>query len=171
MGNITKITPAVLRGLSPSSSEGSMVAKSGDEFVYTKTLSGFSYSGELTTSSTSSLQIPYGNTAQRPSGGSGKIRFNTTLSTYEGYYQLEGVWKPLSGLIADTINEPVDGWSNVVAFLESGTYSFTVPENVFRVALHVTGGGGNGSSSNNTALHSSGGGGGFAYGVLPVVPG
>jgi len=40
---------------------------------------------EYTNTTTGSLQVPSGTTAQRPTGASGKIRYNTTLGTFEGY--------------------------------------------------------------------------------------
>lgn len=55
---------------------------------------------------------------------------------------------------------PPTGWTNVRPYLTAGTFSFTVPENVFQLGLYLNGGGG-----------LAGGGGGFAYGVLDVTPG
>lgn len=97
MGNITRITPFVLMGLNPSASDGSVPIKTGNTLVYTQslvlssltcpncTLTNITYSGAITSTSTSSLQVPQGSSAQRPTGASGKIRFNTTLTRYEGH--------------------------------------------------------------------------------------
>ena len=42
-------------------------------------------SGDLGLSGTGSLQLPAGTTAQRPTPATGDIRFNTTLTQFEGY--------------------------------------------------------------------------------------
>ena len=42
-------------------------------------------SGDLVLSGTGSLQLPVGTTAQRPTPATGDIRFNTTLTQFEGY--------------------------------------------------------------------------------------
>ena len=42
-------------------------------------------SGDLVLSGTGSLQLPTGTTAQRPTPATGDIRFNTTLTQFEGY--------------------------------------------------------------------------------------
>ena len=41
--------------------------------------------GDIVMSGTGSLQLPAGTTAQRPTPATGDIRFNTTLSQFEGY--------------------------------------------------------------------------------------
>lgn len=55
------------------------------------------YSGEVTTTSTSALQVPVGTTVQQPVGANGKIRYNTTLNRYEGYSTTLGAWGALGG--------------------------------------------------------------------------
>lgn len=42
-------------------------------------------SGDLTLSGTGAIKVPSGTTAQRPSDGPGKIRFNTTVGKFEGH--------------------------------------------------------------------------------------
>ena len=42
-------------------------------------------SGDIVMSGTGSLQLPTGTTAQRPTPATGDIRFNTTLTQFEGY--------------------------------------------------------------------------------------
>ena len=42
-------------------------------------------SGDIVMSGTGSLQIPAGTTAQRPTGATGDIRFNSTTAGFEGY--------------------------------------------------------------------------------------
>ena len=51
--------------------------------------------GDTTINSTGSLKLPVGTTAQRPTAATGKVRYNTTTSSYEGY---DGSgWAPLGG--------------------------------------------------------------------------
>ena len=57
---------------------------------------------ELEIAGTQAIKIPAGTTAERPSGSNlvtGQIRYNTTLSAYEGYYA--STWSTLGG-ITDT---------------------------------------------------------------------
>ena len=57
---------------------------------------------ELEIAGTQAIKIPIGTTAERPSGANlttGQIRYNTTLSAYEGYYA--NSWNTLGG-ITDT---------------------------------------------------------------------
>lgn len=61
------------------------------------TVGTISYSGEVTTSAVSSLQVPVGTTAQRPTAANGKIRYNTTLNRYEGYNSNLADWAQLGG--------------------------------------------------------------------------
>lgn len=46
---------------------------------------------------TDAIKIPIGTTAQRPTGASGLIRFNTTTSKYEGYNGNTSQWGALGG--------------------------------------------------------------------------
>jgi hypothetical protein len=51
--------------------------------------------GDLSLTSTSSVKLPVGTTAQRPTAAIGKIRYNSTTASYEGY---DGSgWAPLGG--------------------------------------------------------------------------
>ena len=53
--------------------------------------------GETIVSSTTSIKIPVGTTAQRPSNSTGQIRFNTTDGRFEGY---DGnAWAGLGGVV------------------------------------------------------------------------
>lgn len=53
--------------------------------------------GETVVSSTTSIKIPVGTTAQRPSNSTGQIRFNTTDGRFEGY---DGnAWAGLGGVV------------------------------------------------------------------------
>jgi hypothetical protein len=73
--------------------------------------SGTSVSAEVTNTATSSLQVPVGTTAQRPTGADGKVRYNTDLDKYEGYNGSS--WLSLGG-------GAVGGGSNA-AFYENDT--------------------------------------------------
>ncbi|MDA9262913.1 hypothetical protein N9P49_00530 [bacterium] len=53
--------------------------------------------GYLDVNSTSHVKIAVGNVAQRPTGVTGMIRYNTELSLFEGYHGT--VWKGLGGVI------------------------------------------------------------------------
>ena len=44
-----------------------------------------------------SLQVPVGTTAQRPTGASGKLRYNSDTSSYEGYNSTNGTWTSIGG--------------------------------------------------------------------------
>jgi hypothetical protein len=44
-----------------------------------------SVTGDTSINSTGAIKVPVGTTAQRPTAATGKIRYNTTLSQYEGY--------------------------------------------------------------------------------------
>ena len=51
--------------------------------------------GDLSVTSTGSVKLPVGTTAQRPTAATGKIRYNSTLGSYEGY---DGAsWSSLGG--------------------------------------------------------------------------
>jgi hypothetical protein len=51
--------------------------------------------GDLSLTSTGSVKLPVGTTAQRPTAATGKIRYNSTLGSYEGY---DGAsWSSLGG--------------------------------------------------------------------------
>lgn len=59
-------------------------------------VAGVSYFGnDVFLSGTGALKVPSGTEAQRPSGAAGKIRFNSTLSRYEGHNGT--IWTSLGG--------------------------------------------------------------------------
>ena len=82
--------------------------------------SGTAINAEVTNTSTDSFQIPAGTDAQRPTGVNGKIRYNTTLSKYEGYSGTS--WSALGG--------GATGGGNDEIFVQNGqtvTTSYTIP--------------------------------------------
>jgi len=71
------VTPAKLSTGAPTWTSGGAVTMTGD----------------ITVSSTGAVQVSSGTTAQRPTAGNGKIRYNSDLLSYEGS---DGTtWKPL----------------------------------------------------------------------------
>jgi len=54
-----------------------------------------SITGDTSINSTGAIKVPVGTTAQRPTAATGKIRYNSTTASYEGY---DGSgWAPLGG--------------------------------------------------------------------------
>ena len=46
---------------------------------------------------TTAIKIPSGNTAQRPTGGAGYLRYNVTLASFEGYNTSTSSWGSIGG--------------------------------------------------------------------------
>jgi hypothetical protein len=90
LNDSVKIVTFIPRGLTDGylKSEADALFLSADETatLTNKTLgSNTVISSEITNTATSSLQVPAGTTAQRPTGADGKVRYNTDLDKYEGY--------------------------------------------------------------------------------------
>lgn len=64
----------------------------GDNFTVGGNLS---VTGSADINSTSALKLPVGTTAQRPTGANGKVRYNSTTASYEGYNG--SAWSSLGG--------------------------------------------------------------------------
>ena len=58
---------------------------SGNFAAGTLTLTSFSYTGNPASTSTGAFQVPFGTTAQRPTAATGQVRFNSSLTQFEGY--------------------------------------------------------------------------------------
>lgn len=56
---------------------------------------GGTFTGDVTFNTTTATVLPVGSTAQRPTGASGMIRFNTTVSQFEGFNGT--VWSSVGG--------------------------------------------------------------------------
>lgn len=56
---------------------------------------GGTVTGDVVFATTTATQLPVGDTAQRPPGVPGKVRFNSALDRFEGYSN--SVWGPLGG--------------------------------------------------------------------------
>jgi hypothetical protein len=82
-GNPTVTSNATSTG----TTSGTIIARgtNGDFTAGTATLTSFSYSGSPTSSSTGAIQLPQGTTAQRPTAATGFVRFNSSLTQFEGY--------------------------------------------------------------------------------------
>lgn len=121
-----------------------------------------------TTSSNSSLLLPVGTTAARPTGVNGMIRYDSTDKQIEGFQN--GVWSGVEQQLA---------FSSAAA----GTSTFTAPNGVTHVMAcgrggSGGGGGGAGGGGGSTAAGAGGGGAGGAGGstvtfcrTITVVPG
>lgn len=80
--------PTVTSNATNANTASTIVARdaSGNFSAGTLTLAGLTFSGNIDTSSTGYIDLPAGTTAQRPgSPSSGMIRFNSTLTQFEGY--------------------------------------------------------------------------------------
>lgn len=84
----------------------------------TTTLNILTATGDSSFTSTGALQIPVGTTAQQPTGANGKIRYNTTLSQYEGYNSASSTWALLGGAV---VSNDTSTSSNVYPIFASAT--------------------------------------------------
>jgi hypothetical protein len=101
---------------------GTLATLAGTETLTNKTLSSgtlsgtfagdHTYSGTITLSATTALVIPVGTTAQRPTASTGQIRFNSSLTSFEGYNGT--AWSSLGGV------KSVDGFTYILAETSSG---------------------------------------------------
>jgi hypothetical protein len=79
--------PTVTSNATNANTASTIVARdaSGNFSAGTLSLVSFSYSGSPTSTSTGAFQVPFGTTAQRPTAATGQVRFNSTLTQFEGY--------------------------------------------------------------------------------------
>lgn len=124
---------------------------------YTKTQADAKYVGK--DSSTGAAQLPSGTTAQRPAGGAGKIRHNTTTGYIEYWDPAASTWVGIGAFqaIGGTITE--SGGYRYHAFTSSGTFQVLAGTKTVE-ALIVAGGGGGGSTG---GIQAGGGGGAGGY--------
>lgn len=114
--------PTVTSNATSANTVSAIVARdaSGNFSAGTLTLTGLSYSGNIDSTSTGYLDLPVGTTAQRPgTPSSGMIRYNSSLSQFEGYNGT--AWGQLGG--------GATGAGGDAVFLENGqtvTTSYTL---------------------------------------------
>ena len=58
-------------------------------------LAGATFTGDVVLNTTTALKLPIGTTAERPTGANGLVRYNSTLTTFEGYKN--GAWGAIGG--------------------------------------------------------------------------
>lgn len=58
-------------------------------------LAGATFTGDVVLGTTTALKLPIGTTAERPTGATGLVRYNSTLATFEGYKN--GAWGAIGG--------------------------------------------------------------------------
>lgn len=86
-------------------------------------------SGDSSFTSTGALTIPVGTTAQQPTGANGKIRYNTTLSQYEGYNSASSTWALLGGAVVSNDTATSTNVYPVFAAATSGNISTVYTSN------------------------------------------
>lgn len=132
-----------------------------------------------TITDTGFLQLPVGNTAQRPDAAAGQLRFNTTTSRAEYYNSSALAWlgTQTRSVIATGGNAVYDidiegSTHRVHVFTTTGNSTFTVTQTGRVEYLIVAGGGSGGSGEANPAGDSPGGGGagGLLTGFIEVTP-
>lgn len=79
--------PTLTSNATSANTASAIVARdaSGNFSAGTLTLTSFGYSGNPTSTSTGAIQLPQGTTGQRPTAATGQVRFNSTLTQFEGY--------------------------------------------------------------------------------------
>lgn len=58
-------------------------------------LAGATFTGDVVLNTTTALKLPIGTTAERPTGANGLVRYNSSLTTFEGYKN--GAWGAIGG--------------------------------------------------------------------------
>ena len=86
-------------------------------------------SGDSSFTSTGALTIPVGTTAQQPTGANGKIRYNTTLSQYEGYNSASSTWALLGGAVVSNDTATSTNVYPIFAAATSGNISTVYTSN------------------------------------------
>jgi hypothetical protein len=135
-------------------------------------------SGDITMSSTGSMTIPSGTTAQRPaSPTAGMVRFNTTLD-YVEYYNGDGWFATdTTGVAASGGTETTVGGYKIHTFTSSGTFTVTSGGAIEYLVIAGGGGGGSGTAGGGGAggyrtnvSGATSGGGASAEGTFSVTP-
>ena len=134
-----------------------------------------------TINDTGFIQLPSGNTSQRPANSSGQFRFNSETNKIENYNSDLNDWvgTPIPGIVAvggDSVYDlDIEGTIyRVHVFTSTGNSTFNVSKGGEVEYLIVAGGGGGGSkslgTSGGTAAGAGGGAGGMITGTTTVTP-
>ena len=136
---------------------------------YTKTQSDARYPQK--DSGTGALTIPSGTTAQRPAGGAGKIRHNSSTGLLEFWDSVNNTWIGVGEFIAQGGTIVESGGYRYHTFISSGTFSVIQGTKPIEY-LMVAGGGGAGSArGDNWGAGGGGGAGGMVAGSVTVQQG
>jgi hypothetical protein len=119
--------------------------------------------GFVGSSGTGALTVPSGTTAEQPTGVTGMIRFNSTLSRLELYNGT--AWRGVGGISATGGTVTTSDGYKIHTFTSGGTFTVISGGEVDYLAVAGGGGGGNGGPSS----HETGGGGagGLLSGNIP----
>lgn len=117
----TSTTLAGLTNVTSSRFTGPLTGAVGDVTPNTGAFTSVTATLDSTFSSTGALQISAGTTAERPTGAVGKIRWNSTLSQYEGY---DGTnWTLLGGAVISNDTSTASNLYPTFAGVTSGNVS------------------------------------------------
>ena len=96
------IAASKIAGLSTVATTGANAALPKAGGTLTGALLGTSatFSGDVVLNALTSIKVPVGTTAQRPSGANGMLRYNSTDAQFEGY--ADGAWGAIAGGGGDT---------------------------------------------------------------------
>ena len=95
----------------------------------TTTLNILTATGDSSFTSTGALTIPVGTTGQQPTGANGKIRYNSTLSQYEGYNSASATWALLGGAVVSNDTSTASNVYPIFAAATSGNISTVYTSN------------------------------------------
>jgi hypothetical protein len=126
-------------------------------------------SGDVTMSSTGSLRLPNGTTAQRPTGANGMIRYNTTLGAIEEFRA--SAWKTISDAFSATGGtKTTSGSYTYHTFTSSGSITFSGYTGTKAIDILVVAGGGGGGNNSNIRAAGGGAGGLIFIQSYPALP-
>jgi hypothetical protein len=92
---ITTLSDSTSNSSSTTAATSKAVKDAFDLGVAAMPKTGGTFSGGVTFGTTTAATLPVGTSVQRPTGATGMVRFNTTISQYEGYNGT--TWSPIGG--------------------------------------------------------------------------
>ena len=107
--------------------------------------------GDVTITSTGSIKIPVGTTAQRPTAAEGMIRYNSTLDYVEYYNGTSWLATSQTGVEASGGTETTVGGYKIHTFTSSGNFTVTSGGPVEYLVIAGGGGGGSGTAGGGGA--------------------